>query len=203
VLTPQNSGTVGVESLNNYLQSRMNPVRKTQGEDEPMLRVRASRGTMYQIRARDRVIATENNYDLGVFNGEIGVVESVDLERGKILADFDGREVEFDRESAKTLRLAYALTVHKAQGSEWDWIVVVCHGEHHYMWSRQLLYTAVTRAKKGVVIIGDHEGLGAALTNDEPRQRTTTLVERLHEYHRSTHESDHRGHAVDSGSEGA
>lgn len=176
VLAPQNGGSLGIETLNNYLQSKINPI---DGRHDAQWRVRTGNGTTYQLRAKDRVLATENDYDRFVFNGEIGVVTDVDNERGRLSIDFDGRHVEYDRESAKTLRLAYALTVHKAQGSEWDWVVVVCHGMHDYMWSQQLLYTAVTRAKKGVVIVGNNEGLSAALSNDEPRRRMTTLADRL------------------------
>jgi exodeoxyribonuclease V alpha subunit len=176
VLTPQNAGTIGVESLNNYLQSKINPVA---GREEEMWKVRASKGTVYQLRPKDLVLATENDYDRFVFNGEIGTITAVDNERNRMTVDFDGRFVEYDRESSKTLRLAYALTIHKAQGSEWDWVIVVCSGTHDYMWSQQLLYTAVTRAKKGVVIVGDHSGLGAALVNDDPRRRMTTLASRL------------------------
>lgn len=176
VLTPQNGGEIGVESLNNYLQSKVNPVA---GRYEETWRVRASRGTVYQLRPKDLVLATENDYDRFVFNGEIGTILSIDNDRGAMAVDFDGRLVEYDREASKTLRLAYALTIHKAQGSEWDWVVVVCHSAHDYMWSQQLLYTAVTRAKKGVVIVGNYEGIGAALINDEPRQRQTTLADLL------------------------
>lgn len=176
VLTPQNAGLIGVESLNKYLQSKINPVA---GRHEEFIAVRASKGTVYELRANDLVMATENDYHRFVFNGEIGTVLEVDPSTKKMEVAFDGRIVEFDAESVKTLRLAYALTVHKSQGSEWDWVVVVCHGSHDYMWSQQLLYTAVTRAKKGVVIIGDHAGLGAALVNDEPRRRMTTLARRL------------------------
>lgn len=176
VLTPQNAGLLGVESLNNFLQSKINPLA---GRYEEVWKVRASKGTVYEIRPKDLVLATENDYQRFVFNGEIGTVLSVDNEKNKMGVDFDGRFVEYDRESAKTLRLAYALTIHKSQGSEWDWVIVVCHSTHEYMWSQQLLYTAVTRAKKGVVLIGNHGGISAALINDEPRRRMTTLAQRL------------------------
>jgi exodeoxyribonuclease V alpha subunit len=178
VLTPQNAGILGVESLNLYLQSKLNPVG---GRHEEHFSVRASKGTLYNIRGGDVVMATENDYTRGVFNGEIGKVMTVDREADRMMVDFDGRNVLYDKESARQLRLAYALTVHKAQGSEWDWVVVVCHDSHEYMWSQQLLYTAVTRAKKGVVIVGNRAGVGAALINDEPKHRMTTLENRLRE----------------------
>lgn len=186
VLAPQNSGDIGIEKLNNYLQSAINPIQRIDGEDEPHFNAKTSKGGKYAIRARDRVMATENNYDKNVFNGEIG--EVVEIKDDKMFVDFDGNVVDFTREEASTLRLAYALTIHKSQGSEWDWVAVVVHGSHHYMWNRQLLYTAVTRAKKGVVMFYSDTGLSTALTNNDPRSRTTTLYNRIIE-----HESDHRG----------
>lgn len=175
VLTPQNSGVIGVESLNNYLQSRLNPVV----DPEHTWKVRANRGTTYMLREGDRVIATVNDYERAVFNGESGTLMTIDLDKQTLDIDFDGRLVSFDKSAAQSLRLAYSLTVHKSQGSEWDWVVVVCHSAHNTMWSRQLLYTAVTRAKKGVIIIGDDRGLAEALSNDDPRNRNTTLARRL------------------------
>ncbi len=177
VLTPQNSGMIGVENLNNFLQSKLNPVV----DPEALWKVRANKGTTYMLRDNDRVIATVNDYNRAVFNGESGILRKVDVHGQSLEIDFDDRKVAYDKEAASGLRLAYALTVHKSQGSEWDWVVVVCHSSHKSMWSRQLLYTAVTRAKKGVILIGDDIGLGAALTNDDPRNRKTTLVRRLRE----------------------
>lgn len=185
VLSPQNGGDIGVEKLNNYLQSKINPIQKIHGEDEPSFVIRAPKGEQYAFRARDRVMATENNYEHNVFNGEIGTV--LGFESGKMQVDFDGNTVEFTKDDAASLRLAYALTVHKSQGSEWDWVVVVVHAAHHYMWNRQLLYTAVTRARKGVVLFYSNTGLGAALANNDPRVRVTTLYDRILD------ESDHSG----------
>ena len=186
VLAPQNAGPIGIETLNNALQYKLNSVKTVHGVEEPVWRIRAPHGAAYYLHAGDLVLATENDYDKFIFNGEIGRITQIHQARDRdgrsrwvMEIDFDGRLVEFDRKEARKLRLAYAITIHKAQGSEWDWVVVICHSSNEYMWSRQLLYTAVTRAKKGVVLIGDKAGISAALNNDAPRQRTTTLAERL------------------------
>lgn len=178
VLTPQNGGDIGVEQLNLYLQSALNPM--VRGCEEEVVRVRASKGTLYEIRKGDRVIATENDYELAVFNGETGVVSFVDKDDEKVGIDFGDRDVVFDFTKAKTLRLAYAITIHKSQGSEHDWVIVVCHHANTYMWNRQLLYTAVTRAKQGVVIAGTLEGVEAALLDDTVSRRRTLLPKLLH-----------------------
>lgn len=182
VLSPMNGGVVGVEAFNNRIQFHVNPARRIDGTPEPSMTVRANAGAKYHIRARDRVIATSNDYDLMVFNGESGTVLDVNPTDKTMLVDFDGREVLMNKEQARGLRLAYALTVHKSQGSEWDWVVVICHSTHDRMWSRQLLYTAVTRAKKGVMLIGDNAGITIALHNNEPRHRYTSLLDRLEQY---------------------
>lgn len=169
VLVPQNPGPAGVDALNQSLQFHLNPPRK--GE---LAWGKAPR----ELRPRDRVIQTKNDYEIGVFNGEVGVVRAVERER--IVVDFDGRDpVAYDRGRAERLSLAYALTVHRSQGSEWPWVVVCCHSTHSFMLSRSLLYTALTRAKVGVVLVGDMPGLRHAIGNVQPIKRNTSLVERL------------------------
>lgn len=183
VLSPMNAGVIGVEPFNNRIQFALNPAKREYDRTpEPSWTVRANGGTEYHIRARDRVIATSNDYDLMLFNGESGTVLNIDVKNKVMTVDFDGREVELNKEQARTLRLAYALTVHKSQGSEWDWVVVVCHSTHDRMWSRQLLYTAVTRAKKGVMLVGDRAGIQIALGNNAPRHRYTSLLTRLEQH---------------------
>ena len=171
VLAPQNRGDLGIEIMNALLQSDLNPIRsKTAGANNWEI-------GPYKIRYADRVIHCRNNYNLGVFNGEIGSVQDINDEH--MMVDYGDRLITYDKSEAKDLKLAYALTIHKSQGSEWDWVIVVCHSMHHYMLSRQLLYTAITRAKKGVIIVGDEEGIEEALANDRPRERETTLRQRL------------------------
>jgi len=171
ILVPQKTGPAGTDELNARLQSIVND-RARPGE--------LSWGKApHAIYAGDRVIQTRNDYALGVFNGEVGRVTSLDKEA--VVVDFDDRIVRYDRDSARGLRLAYALTIHKFQGSEVPWAVVLCHSTHHFMLSRQLLYTAITRAKKGVVLVGDRKGIEAAIANMKPAVRNTGLVAKLRE----------------------
>ena len=171
VLVPQNTGPAGTVALNAELQARLNP---------PRVGERSWGKAPNVLRPRDRVIQLRNDYVLGVFNGEVGDVVSVGGEG--LTVRFEGREpVRYDRMQASALKLAYALTIHKSQGSEWPWVVVLCHSTHAFMLSRQLLYTAITRAKEGVVLVGDPKGLKLALKNVAPARRNTSLVERLRE----------------------
>jgi len=164
VLIPQRPGPAGVTVANTRLQALLNAD------------VGYGRGWKvgdYELWQGDRVIQTSNDYKRNVFNGEIGTV----LGAGKteLLVDFDGRAVTYDRDAANSLQLAYALTVHKSQGSEWPHVVVVCHSTHSYMLSRQLIYTALTRAKESVTIVGDRKGVKRALANATPARRNTLL----------------------------
>jgi exodeoxyribonuclease V alpha subunit len=114
-----------------------------------------------------------------VFNGEVAQI--TDIVDGKVHVAVEGRtpDVVYTLEQATKLDLAYALTVHRAQGSEFPWVVCVVHSTHSHMLTRQLLYTAVTRAKKGVVIVGDKKGLRHALSERKPATRNTGLIERM------------------------
>lgn len=168
LLSPQRTGAAGCDALNVKLQARLNPIH---GESIAWGR------PPHQLRAGDRVIQTENNYTLGVFNGEVGKVAA--LNAGAMLVDFGDRTLRYDRSQAQGLELAYALTVHRVQGSEWPWVIVVCHSSHSFMLNRQLFYTAITRAKEGVILVGDPTGIAHALRQNQPPQRATTLAERL------------------------
>lgn len=165
VLTPQRTTACGVEALNLALQTKLNPPGPAEWKiGETVLRV------------GDRVIQTANNYKIGVFNGEVGTVESA---ADKLVVDFGDRRVAYSKLEAVGLDLAYALTVHKSQGSEFPWVVVVVHSAHTYMLTRQLFYTAITRAKKGVVIVGNRKGLEVATSARMPPRRQTGLTERM------------------------
>lgn len=176
-LTPMNVGDLGTEVLNQSIAEVLNPNRM----DGEHFELAVPKATMQQYAGvNDRVIHSENNYCLNVFNGEIGTIDRI--ENGKVFVKYPERIVEYPQLVAMyQLRLAYALTIHKAQGSEWEHIAVLCHGMHARMWSRQLLYTAVTRAKKNVTIIGNDEGVGVALAQNKPRERFTTLLDRIQE----------------------
>jgi exodeoxyribonuclease V alpha subunit len=169
VLIPQHSGDAGIDAANRALQNAINP-RKG---DAPFLAREKQ-----ELRLGDRVIQTRNDYQLHVFNGEIGDV--VEIAAGHVLVQYEGREaVRYTLEQASSLQLAYALTVHRSQGSEFPWVIVVCHSTHTFMLTRQLVYTAVTRGKAGVILVGDRKGLDAAMVKKKPPQRNTALIERM------------------------
>lgn len=179
VLVPQRIGPAGTEALNAKLQAVLNPSRD------------AARGWKlgaHTLCPGDRVIQTSNNYVLGVMNGEVGVVVSIRDEgtreepAGLVVRYPDARgerRVTYSKLAAEGLDLAYALTVHKVQGSEWPWVVVLVHSTHTRMLTRRLLYTAITRAKVGVVLVGDRAGLRRAVENERDSKRNTGVVERL------------------------
>ncbi len=173
VLIPQRPGVAGIELANTQLQQAVNPKRK----DHPCL----SRGKGQELRLGDRVIQTKNDYklgDAGVFNGELGDV--TDIDKGKVIVTFADRgEITYSLEQANALHLAYALTVHRFQGSEVPWAVVVCHSTHSFILTRQLIYTAITRGKQGVILIGNQKGIRTALSDKKPAPRNTALIERL------------------------
>lgn len=169
VLAPQRPGACGVELLNLQLQSTLNPPRENNANEWKI-------GERI-LRLGDRVIHTQNNYTLGVFNGEVGDVAGVDPQT--LVVDYGDRVVDYTRDQASALELAYALTVHKSQGSEFAWVVCVVHSAHTYMLTRQLFYTAITRAKKGVVLVGNQQGIRAACSAKSPPKRNTTLVARM------------------------
>lgn len=167
VLTPMQRGTVGAANLNQVLQEAMNP----QG---PALR---RGGVCYRVR--DKVMQIRNDYDKEVFNGDIGTIRRVDLEDREITVDFDGREVAYDVTELDELALAYATTIHKAQGSEYPIVVMPFSMSHFVMLQRNLLYTGVTRAKKILVLIGEKKAVFYAVRNGRVAERNTRLAERI------------------------
>jgi len=168
VLIPQKTKVAGTMACNRMLQDAFNPRRSTSTPYIP-------RGES-ELRPGDRVIQTKNNYFLGVFNGELGDV--VDIADGKVHVQLHGRElVVFTLEQAEALQHAWALTVHRSQGSEFPWAIVVCHSTHSHSLSRQLIYTAITRGKKGVILVGDKKGLDYALSEHRPPKRNTALID--------------------------
>lgn len=168
-LIPQKTGPAGVDAANRLLQAALNP-RKPGADFLPR--------DGYELRVGDRVIHTRNDYALQVFNGEVGVVSSIALE-GVVVKLQDREPVTYTLEQATALRHSFALTVHRAQGSEFAWVIVVAHSTHSYMLTRQLLYTALTRGKKGVILVGDRKGLEHALSAKKPAKRSTALIERM------------------------
>jgi len=167
VLSPMNRGVVGVTNLNAALQEALNP-----GEGG------ISRGGN-TFRNRDKVMQIRNNYDKEVFNGDIGRIFHVDAEGQELKVHFDDRFVTYDFSELDELVPAYAVTVHKSQGSEYPAVVIPLLTQHYMMLQRNLVYTAVTRGRKLVVVIGTKKALAIAVKNNKQQQRYSLLKERL------------------------
>ena len=127
------------------------------------------------------MIQTENNYDRDVFNGDLGIVESINRIEQVMSVNFEGRTIEYDFGDLDELALAYVLSIHKSQGSEFPCIVIPLHTQHYLMLQRNLLYTAVTRGKKLVVLVGSKQALGMAIRRVDTGLRYTALRNRLQE----------------------
>ena len=167
VLTPMQRGVVGAASLNIALQQSLN------GNGDSL-----SRGG-YTFRKGDRVMQLRNDYDKEVFNGDLGYITEVNLEDRVLKVDFDGRETAYDSTELDELSLAYATTIHKAQGSEYPVVVIPVMMNHFVMLQRNLIYTGITRAKKVCVLIGQLKALSYAVRNLTVQKRNTRLKERL------------------------
>lgn len=167
VLTPMQRGVVGAANLNLLLQQALNPSGPSLG-----------RGG-YTYRQGDRVMQLRNNYDKDVFNGDLGYIREVDTEDRMLTVDFDGKKVEYDVTELDELTLAYATTIHKAQGSEYPIVVMPVLMTHFVMLQRNLIYTGITRAKKICVLIGAMKALAYAVRNMSVLKRNTSLRERL------------------------
>ena len=177
ILTPMNRGELGTKQLNQKLQSILNHAPKEQvlKTDKDI------------FRPGDKVIQNSNNYDLNVFNGDIGVVELAGVNDGKLIVSFGDRTVTYSREDSSDLRLAYAITIHKSQGSEFPVVVIPIAMQQFVMLQRNLVYTALTRAKKLAIFIGQRRALQQAIQNQRSLQRQTNLIERLTTYYDSNH----------------
>ncbi len=166
-LAPMHKGEAGVGNLNALLQTALNP----ETESIPFGFVAFKRG--------DKVIQTRNNYDKGVFNGDIGIIKSIDGASGSIEVDFDENVVDYEKADLLDLSLAYAVSIHKSQGSEYPVVVIPLLKAHFMMLQRNLIYTAITRGKKKVVIVGDPAAYAMATSNADSQVRCTLLKERL------------------------
>ena len=170
VLAPMYRGPAGVTALNTRLQAALNPASPARPEKTLF-------GTIFRLG--DKVMQTQNNYDKDVFNGDIGMVIGLDITEHQLLVDFDGKPVNYDWIEADQLVLAYAISVHKAQGSEFPAVVVPMVTAHYMMLQRNLLYTAITRAKKLCVLVGSYKAIAMAVSNNKVTQRYTALDWRL------------------------
>jgi exodeoxyribonuclease V alpha subunit len=170
VLSPMHGGEAGVMALNTRLQDALNPQWGGLGELEIAGRV---------LREGDRVMQTANDYARDVFNGDVGRVLAVNQAEKRLSVDFDGNVVSYEAFELDELALAYALTIHKSQGSEFPAVVVPVLNSHHIMLQRNLLYTAITRARRLVVLVGDPKAIATAVQNDRVQRRFTALARRL------------------------
>jgi len=169
VLTPMHRGDLGTAAINRALQQRLNP-----SGGGPEL-VRGERA----FRRGDKVMQLKNDYDRNVFNGDIGVIATIDGESGTLHVDFDGRSASYERAELDQLVHAYAVSVHKSQGSEYPAVVIPLVTQHFMMLQRSLLYTAVTRGKKLVVLVGTRRAVQLAVNNADAKRRYTYLAERV------------------------
>ena len=167
VLAPMHKGTAGVGNLNLQLQAALNP--HAQGFRSPG----------GEFRPGDKVIQLRNDYDRDLFNGDIGAVTAIDAEAGTLTAEFDGEIHTFDRGALGNLALAYAISIHKSQGSEYPVVIIPLLKAHFMMLQRNLIYTAITRGKKKVFLVGEPAAYAMAVRNAESKLRTTHLREKI------------------------
>jgi exodeoxyribonuclease V alpha subunit len=172
VLCPMNRGSIGVRELNTVLQRALNPPRQAEPAAERF-------GWRFQVR--DKVIQTENNYKKEVFNGDIGAIEKIDPVEQEVFIRYDDRLVTYDYGELDEVSLAYAITIHKAQGSEFPAVVIPVAMQHFMLLERNLIYTGITRARKLLVVVGQRKALGLAVRNDHSRKRYSGLLSSLKE----------------------
>ena len=167
VLTPMHKGVIGATNLNIELQRALNPVQQgiTHGSRT--------------LKLGDKVMQITNNYDKEIFNGDIGRVSKIDQEDRELTIEFDGRLINYDYSDLDEVVLAYAISVHKSQGSEYPVVILPVTTQHYMLLQRNLIYTGITRAKKLVVLIGTKKALAIAIKNNKPQLRFTYLSGRL------------------------
>ena len=167
VLTPMRKNQLGADNLNTVLQEVVNP------KGHAVQRF----GRDYRIG--DRVMQIRNNYDKDIFNGDIGRITSIKEEDQKVIVDMDGRVVSYEFSELDELVLAYASSIHKSQGSEYPAVVLLIATQHYKLLQRNLLYTAITRGRKLVCLVGSSKAVKMAIRNNEMRLRRTRLMQRL------------------------
>lgn len=170
VLSPMRRGPLGVNALNELLRDELNP-------REALAPMTTSQDELFGMRAGDKVMQLKNDYERDIYNGDLGFVRRA--EAGRLFVDFDGREVQLGAEQMDALSLAYASTVHKVQGSEFDAVIILLHPSHYLLLDRAMLYTALTRAKRLAVLIGDRQSIEKAARNARAREVNDRLALRL------------------------
>ncbi len=169
ILSPIYRGDAGIDNLNRIIQEKFNP-----------------NGLIYntvklKLKKGDKIMQLKNNYEKEVFNGEHGIVKSFNKENGSLTVDYDGMFVEYSGDEFDEITLSYAISIHKSQGSEYDYLLLVLSPAHSVMLNKELLYTAVTRAKKKIFLISDEETVRKAVAKSTPGSRKTLLLKRLEE----------------------
>lgn len=167
VLSPMHKGVVGTENLNQQLQGALNPSNKAL--------VRAGR----MLRLHDKVMQVRNNYEKEVFNGDTGRITAIDEEGGQVTVTYEGRPVPYDYPELDEIALAYAITVHKSQGSEYPAVIMPILTQHYILLQRNLIYTAVTRGKRLVIMVGSKKALAMGVHNNQIMRRYTNLAEMI------------------------
>jgi exodeoxyribonuclease V alpha subunit len=168
VLCPMNRGSLGARSLNIALQSALNPLGPVQVQRFG-----------WTFGPGDKVMQVTNDYERDVFNGELGIISAIDPDEGVLTVSFDGRDVEYSFGELDELVLAYATTIHKAQGSEYPVVVIPMTTQHYTMLARNLVYTGVTRGKRLVILVGQRKALAIAVRHGGTRRRWSKLGEWL------------------------
>ena len=163
VLAPMKKGVIGTETLNYLLQEKLNPSKN------PLIRGDKS------FHLFDKVMQVKNNYNKNIFNGDIGKITKIDISKKELLVTFDKRAIAYNFLELDEIALAYATSVHKYQGSECPCIIMPIHTTHFKLLQRNLLYTAITRGKKIVTLVGTKKALFIAIKNNSALKRYTTL----------------------------
>jgi exodeoxyribonuclease V alpha subunit len=172
VISPMHRGELGADNLNRILRDLLNPDR---GREHDL----KEKESPARFRIGDKIMQLKNDYDKDVFNGDVGTVLHLDRDEGTISVDFYGRTVKYLFHELDEMALAYAMTIHKSQGSEYHAVIVVLHTQHYLMLQRNLLYTAITRAKKLLIIVGNNKAVHLAIRNNKIKNRYTMLKNRL------------------------
>ncbi|MBW8308633.1 MAG: ATP-dependent RecD-like DNA helicase [Candidatus Paracaedibacteraceae bacterium] len=169
VLCPMTRGIVGSRNLNTELQQALNPPQPTTSVQKF--------GIWFSLG--DKVMQIENNYDKEVYNGDIGFIKSIDIEEGELIISFEGKDVHYDFSDLDEIVLAYAMTIHKSQGSEYPVVIIPLFTQHYPMLQKNLVYTGITRGKKLVILIGQKRALGIAVSNKTMQKRWSLISKHL------------------------
>ena len=170
LIVPMHKGIAGIGNINLISQEILNPVAE-----------KLQIGSNFYKKG-DKVIQTRNNYDKNIFNGDVGYIQTLDTEDKTALIQFDNQEVEFEKSDFLDLQLAYSISVHKSQGSEYPLVIIPILKQHFMLLQKNLIYTAITRGKEKVILVGDSTAYAMAIKNTQSTDRKTHLVEKLHRH---------------------